>query len=73
MNGSGRTIGIHEAESPFFGPNSTDVLEPGMTVCIDISFFGHPEFNGTRVETGYEIMDSGVEALSPKMDGLFTA
>ena len=67
------TIGIHEAESPFFGPNSTDVLEPGMTVCVDISFFGHPEFNGARIETGYEITDRGVEALSPKMDRLFTA
>jgi len=67
------TIGIHEAESPFFGPNSRDVLEPGMTVCVDISFFGHPEFNGTRIETGYEITDSGAKPLSPKMDGLLTA
>ena len=65
------TIGIHEAESPFFGPNSEDVLEPGMTVCIDISFFGHLEFNGTRIETGYEIRETGAVPLSPKMDALF--
>ena len=39
------TIGIMEAEAPFFGPNSIDFLVPGMTVCVDVSFFGHPEFN----------------------------
>jgi len=62
------TIGLHEAESPFFGPHSRDVLEPGMTVCVDVSFFGHPEFNGVRIETGYEITDKGAVPLSPKMD-----
>ena len=66
------TIGLHEAESPFFGPNSNDVLKPGMTVSIDVSFFGHPEFNGTRIETGYEITESGAIALSEKMDKFFT-
>ncbi len=65
------TIGLHEAESPFFGPNSTDVLKPGMMVCIDVSFFGHPEFNGSRIETGYEITASGPVPLSPRMDELF--
>lgn len=67
------TIGLHEAEAPFFGPNSDDVLEPGMTVCIDVSFFGHPEFNGARIETGYEITESGAVALSPSMDARFTS
>ena len=62
------TIGLNEAESPFFGPRSTDVLKPGMTVCVDVSFFGHPEFNGTRIETGYEITDKGAVPLSPMMD-----
>ena len=65
------TIGLHEAESPFFGPNSNDVLQPGMTVCVDVSFFGHPEFNGTRIETGYEISDKGILPLSEKMDKYF--
>lgn len=65
------TIGLHEAESPFFGPNSLDVLKPGMTVCVDVSFFGHPEFNGVRIETGYEITDSGPVPLSKKMDAVF--
>jgi len=67
------TIGLHEAESPFFGPNSDDVLQPGMTVCVDISFFGHPEFNGARIETGYEISNKGIFPLSLKMDSRFTA
>lgn len=65
------TIGLHEAESPFFGPNSEDVLKEGMMICIDISYFGHPEFNGVRIETGYEITAEGPEALSPEMDALF--
>ncbi|HHW47651.1 MAG TPA: aminopeptidase P family protein [Clostridiaceae bacterium] len=62
------TIGIMEAEAPFFGPNSTDVIEPGMTICVDVSFFGHPEFNGIRIETGYEITEKGVVPLSEEMD-----
>lgn len=62
------TIGLHEAESPFFGPNSEDVLKPGMTACIDVSFFGHPEFHGVRIETGYEITGNGPLPMSPKMD-----
>jgi Xaa-Pro aminopeptidase len=67
------TIGLHEAESPFFGPNSDDILEPGMTVCVDVSFFGHPEFNGARIETGYEITARGAVPLSSTMDRLFMA
>ena len=65
------TIGLHEAEAPFFGPKSEDVLEPGMTVCVDVSFFGHPEWNGVRIETGYEITETGAAAFSEKMDNLF--
>lgn len=66
------TIGLHEAEAPFFGPNSSDALKPGMAVCIDVSFFGHPEWNGARIETGYEITESGPVPFSPKMDALLT-
>ncbi len=65
------TIGLHEAESPFFGPNSDDFLEPGMMVSVDVSFFGHPEFNGVRIETGYEITENGPLPLSEKMDKMF--
>lgn len=62
------SIGIMEAEAPFFGPNSTDVIEAGMTVCVDISFFGHPELNGVRIETGYEVTRTGVKPFSPTME-----
>jgi len=65
------TIGLHEAESPFFGPNSKDVLKPGMAVCVDVSFFGHPEWNGARIETGYEITPNGPVPFSRKMDRSF--
>ena len=67
------TIGLHEAESPFFGPNSDDILKPGMTVCVDVSFFGHPEFYGARIETGYEITAKGAVPLSSAMDRRFMA
>ena len=66
------TIGLHEAEAPFFGPNSQDILKPGMTVCIDVSFFGHPAWHGARIETGYEITENGPVAFSSKMDKMLT-
>jgi Xaa-Pro aminopeptidase len=66
------TIGLHEAESPFFGPNSDDVLKPGMTVCVDVSFFGHPEWNGVRIETGFEITAQGAMPFCPRMDKILT-
>ena len=62
------TIGIHEAEAPFFGPGSDDILREGMTVCVDVSFFGHPEFHGSRIETGFVITKDGAVPLSEKMD-----
>ncbi|MFA6244523.1 MAG: Xaa-Pro peptidase family protein [Candidatus Hydrogenedentales bacterium] len=65
------TIGLHEAESPFFGPNGEDVLKPGMAVCVDVSFFGHPEWHGARIETGYEITAKGPVPFSKRMDALF--
>ena len=37
------TCGLFEAEGPFFGPRSHVVLQPHMTVCVDISLFGMPE------------------------------
>ena len=67
------TIGLHEAESPFFGPNSDDVLKVGMTVCVDVSFFGHPEWNGTRIETGFEITEKGAVPFSKKMDQVLSS
>jgi len=66
------TIGLHEAESPFFGPTSNDILKVGMTVCIDISFFGHPEWNGARIETGFEITNKGPVPFSQKMDKILS-
>jgi len=66
------TIGLHEAESPFFGPNSDDVLVPGMTVCVDVSFFGHPQWYGARIETGFEITEKGAVPMSPKMEAILS-
>jgi len=66
------TIGLMEAEAPFYGPNSEDVLVPGMTVMVDVSFFGHPKFHGARIETGYVITENGCTPMSPKMDKYFS-
>lgn len=65
------SIGLMEAEAPFFGPNGDFVLVPGMAVMVDVSFFNHPELHGGRIETGYVITETGCEPLSPKMDAYF--
>lgn len=64
------TIGLNEADRPFFGPNSKDVLEANMTVCIDVSLFGHPGLYGIRMETGYLITEDGAEPLSGYMENM---
>lgn len=66
------TVGLMEAEGPFYGPGSKDALEPGMTVCVDVSFFGHPTLHGARVETGYVITEDGCKPLCPQLDELFS-
>lgn len=65
------SIGLMEAESPFFGPNGDFELVPGMTVMVDVSFFGHPDLHGGRIETGFVITDNGCKPLSPKMCDYF--
>ena len=67
------STGLSEVESPFFGPGGDDPLEPGMTVCVDVSFFGHPELKGWRIESGYEITEHGPVPLSPMMDEWLTS
>jgi Xaa-Pro aminopeptidase len=64
------TVGLNEFERPFFGPNSEDVLEVNLTVCLDISMFHHPVFHGARIETGYVIRESGAEPLSQNLEDL---
>ncbi len=65
------SIGLMEAEAPFFGPNGDFELVPGMTVMVDVSFFGHPDLHGGRIETGYVITENGCRPLSPKMHEYF--
>jgi Xaa-Pro aminopeptidase len=66
------TVGLMEAEAPFFGPNGDEPLMPGMVVSIDVSFFGHPKWYGARIETGYLITETGYEPLCPEMDKILT-
>lgn len=65
------SIGLMEAESPFFGPNGDFELVPGMGVMVDVSFFGHPELYGGRIETGFIITETGAEPMSKKMFDYF--
>ena len=65
------SMGLMEAESPFFGPNGDFELAPGMIVNVDVSFFGHPELHGGRIETGFVITDKGCDPLSPKLFDYF--
>jgi Xaa-Pro aminopeptidase len=67
------TVGLYEAEGPFFGPRSMDVLQPNMTVCIDISLFGMPDMHGARYETGFVIRKDGPEPFAPDIDELILA
>ena len=62
------TMGLMEAEAPFFGPNSDDVLQKNMIVNVDVSFFGHPVLNGLRVETCYVITERGAKPLCPEFE-----
>ena len=62
------TCGLHEAEAPFFGPNSNDVIVPNMAINIDVSLWSVPKFNGSRFETGYIIEEKGIKPFSPYMD-----
>jgi hypothetical protein len=43
-----------------------------MAISIDVSFFGHPELNGVRIETAYEIGEHGPIPFSKKMDAILT-
>ena len=67
------TQGLNEADKPFFGPGSSDRLEEGMVIAIDVSLFGHPEFPGGRLETVYTITASGAEPLSPGVEAAILA
>jgi Xaa-Pro aminopeptidase len=62
------TCGLHEAEAPFFGPNSDDVIVPNMMINIDVSLWNVPKFNGIRFETGYLITEKGNKPFSLYMD-----
>jgi len=62
------TCGLHEAEAPFFGPNSEDVIKPNMAINIDVSLWNVPKFNGVRFETGYIITEKDCKPFSPYMN-----
>jgi len=62
------TMGLMEAESPFFGPHSDDIICKNMLINVDVSFFSHPTLNGLRVETCYVVTENGAEPLCPEFE-----
>jgi len=52
-----------EAEPPFFGPGTKDILKPGMVISVDIALFGL-KFGGLRYEDGFIVNEEGIEPLS---------
>lgn len=65
------STGLSEYEIPFFGLRSDHVIQENMVVCIDLSLFNHPRFQGVRIETGWIIRKDGPDALSPFMESQF--
>ncbi|MCL4418049.1 MAG: Xaa-Pro peptidase family protein [Actinobacteria bacterium] len=65
------STGLCEYEIPFFGPNSNDVIQENMVLCVDLSLFNHPKFPGTRIETGWIVRKYGPEPLSTFMESQF--
>lgn len=63
--------GLSEFERPFFGPDSTDIIQENQVLCVDTTIFGHKEIPGIRAETGYRITKNGSKPFSTYMEKLF--
>jgi Xaa-Pro aminopeptidase len=55
--------GLAEAELPYPDQNSPVQFQPGMTINIDVSLFGHPA-GSNRIEEGFAVTMSGTEPFS---------
>ncbi len=58
----GHGIGLETHESPSLGPNSADVLEPGMIVTVEPGLY-YPEWGGVRWEYMILVTADGIERL----------
>ncbi len=57
------SVGVIEFEPPIFGPSSAAMLQPHMTISVDIPLFNTP-WGGLRIEDGFLLMESGAERLN---------
>jgi len=61
--GLAHSIGLVEAEPPFFGPGTEDTIKPNMVISVDVALFGL-KFGGLRYEDGFIVNEEGIEPLS---------
>lgn len=61
--GLAHSIGLVEAEPPFFGPRTEDTVKPNMVISVDVALFGL-KFGGLRYEDGFIVTKKGINPLS---------
>ena len=61
--GLAHSIGLVEAEPPFFGPEAKEEVKPNMVISVDVALFGL-KFGGLRYEDGFIVKEDGIEPLS---------
>ena len=61
-NHVGHGIGLGGYETPALTPGSTDVLEPGMVMCIETPYYEVGQF-GVQVEDTVVVTTDGVRSL----------
>lgn len=61
--GLAHSIGLVEAEPPFFGPGVEATVKPNMVISVDVALFGL-KFGGLRYEDGFIVTETGTEPLS---------
>ena len=64
--------GLSEYEIPYFGPNNdADIIQNGMTICLDMGLFHLEKHGGIRIETAYHIKDGKLEPMSKRAEDIF--
>jgi Xaa-Pro aminopeptidase len=66
--------GLSEYEIPYFGPNNTtDRIQEGMIICLDMGLFRLEKHGGIRIETAYLIKNGKLEPMSKRAEDIFNS